>query len=310
MLSANESRAAAERLVERATSAGASAADALYVGSRSTNVQVRLGELESVSRSESEEIGLRVFLGSQSATVASSDLSDEALGELVQRALAMAAEAPEDRFAGLAPDALLAGPPFPQLDSVDPFELDPEALRLRALDAESAARAVPRVTNSNGSSAGTSRSKLAPATSGGFAAVQSATGFSCSASMIAGEGSSMQRDHAWHSARHLADLDSAQEIGRLAGERAVARLNPERPKSGGMPVLFDPRVSHTLLGHLAGAITGSSIARKSSFLQNKLGERVFADGVTIVDDPLRLRGLRSRPFAQLVLQEARLASDG
>lgn len=106
----------------------------------------------------------------------------------------------------------------------------------------------------------------------------------------------MQRDHAWHSARHLADLDSAQEIGRLAGERAVARLNPERPKSGGMPVLFDPRVSHTLLGHLAGAITGSSIARKSSFLQNKLGERVFADGVTIVDDPLRLRGLRSRPF--------------
>ena len=296
MLSANESRAAAERLVERATSAGADCADALYAGSRSTGVQIRLGELESVSRSESEEIGLRVFLGARSASVASSDLSDEALGELVERALAMAAEAPEDRFAGLAPEELLARPPFPELDSVDPSELDPEALRLRALDAESAALAVAGVTNSGGSSAAASRSTTALATSGGFAAAQSATGFSCSVSVIAGEGGAKQRDHAWHGARHLSDLDSPRDIGRLAGQRAVARLGPERPKPGRMPVLFDPRVSHTLLAHLAGAISGSSVARKSSFLQDKLGERVLSEGVTIVDDPLRLRGVRSRPF--------------
>ena len=106
----------------------------------------------------------------------------------------------------------------------------------------------------------------------------------------------MQRDSAWHSARHLADLDSPEEIGRLAGERAVARLGPVRPRPGPIPVLFDPRVSNSLLGHLAGAISGSSVARRSSFLQDRLGERVFANGIVIVDDPLRPRGLRSRPF--------------
>ena len=106
----------------------------------------------------------------------------------------------------------------------------------------------------------------------------------------------MQRDQAWHSVRHLVDLESAAEIGRRAGERAVARLNPTRPKPGIYPVLFDRRVSSTLLGHFAGAITGSSVARKTSFLRDKLAEAIFAKAITIIDDPLRLRGLRSRPF--------------
>jgi PmbA protein len=164
------------------------------------------------------------------------------------------------------------------------------------LAAESAALAVNGVTNSSGASAGASGATVALATSAGFAGAYSVTGFSCSAGVIAGEGASMQRDHAWHSARHLGDLDSAERIGRLAGERAVARLNPVRPKAGKIPVLFDPRVSHTLLGHLAGAISGTSVTRKSSFLQDKLGEKIFGDGIIIVDDPLRPRGLRSRPF--------------
>jgi PmbA protein len=296
MLSLDESRAAVERLVDRAIRGGADAADALYAASRSTSVQVRLGQLEDVSRSEGAEIGLRVFVGARSASVASSDLSDAALAELVERAVAMAAQAPEDRFAGLAPPELLASAPFPALDSVDDSQSDPAALRNRALEAESAARAVPGVTNSNGASAAESASTVALAASNGFAGAQASTGFSCSAGVIAGEGSAMQRDHAWHSARHLGDLDLPNQVGRLAGERAVARLNPVRPKSGAMPVLFDPRVSHTLLGHLAAAISGSSVARKSSFLQDKLGQRIFAAGVTVTDDPLRRRGLRSRPF--------------
>ena len=312
MLSVDESKAAAERLVERATRAGADAADAIYAGSRSSSVQVRLGALEDVSRSESEEIGLRVFRGSRSATVASSNLSDEALGELVERALAMAREAPEDPYAGLAPGELLASAPFADLDSVGAGEPDPAELRDRALAAEDSARAVPGVTNSSGASAGASGSTVALATSGGFSGAYAATGFSCSASVIAGEGSTMQRDHAWHSARHLSDLDPAEEIGRLAGERAVARLDPVRPKSGAMPVLFDARVAHTLLGHFAGAISGSSVARKSSFLQDRLGQRVFAEGVSIVDDPLRLRGLRSRPFdgEGLAVRRMEVVSDG
>ncbi|MDQ3471860.1 MAG: TldD/PmbA family protein, partial [Pseudomonadota bacterium] len=296
MLSIEESRQTVERLVARATAAGADAADALYAGERSSSVEVRLRELEQVGRSEGEELGVRVFVGSRSATVSSSDLSADALDALVERALAMAAQAPEDPYAGLAPPELLELAALADLDTVDPREPDPAELRQRALEAEQAALAVAGVTNSTGASAGASASTIALATSGGFAGAYQATGFSCSAGVVAGEGASMQRDHAWHSARHLAELDSAEDIGRAAGERAVARLNPVRPKSGRMPVVFDHRVAPSLLGHFAGAINGAAIARKSSFLQDKLGSQVFGEGVTIVDDPLRRRGLRSRPF--------------
>lgn len=306
MLSIEESRQTVERLVERATRSGADAADALYAGERSSSVEVRLGELEQVGRSESEDIGLRVFAGRRSATVSSSDLSAEALEALVERALAMAAEAPEDPFSGLAPSELLELGPLPDLDSADSNEPDPAELRNRALSAEKAALGIAGVTNSTGASAGASGSTVALATSGGFAGAYRATGFSCSAGVVAGEGSAMQRDHAWHSARHLADLDDADAIGRLAGERAVARLGPVRPRSGRLPVVFDPRVSSSLLGHLAGAISGSAVARKSSFLKDRLGDRVFQPGVTVIDDPLRRRGLRSRPFDGEGLRVARM----
>jgi PmbA protein len=286
----------AESLVERGLNIGATAADALYIGDRSSSVQVRLGELEEVGRSEGEQIGLRLFVGQRSATVATSDLSDEALGVLVERCFAMAGEAPEDPYGGLAPEALLLRGEPPFLDGDDPREPDPGALRARALEAESAALAVAGVTNSSGAGASASESTIALATSDGFSGSYRASGHGSSAAVVAGEGATMQRDHAWHSARHLEDLDAAADIGRKAGERAVARLNPKRPKPGKYPVLFDPRVSSTLLGHFSGAITGSSIARKTSFLLDKLGAGVFASGVTIVDDPLRLRGLRSRPF--------------
>ncbi len=296
MLQSDQARRIAEKLVERGIAAGATAADALYVGERSSSVEVRLGKIEQVNRSEGEEIGLRLFADHCSATAASSDLSDDGLGVLVDRCLAMAREAPEDRYAGLAPGALLQRGELPFLDSDDPREPDPAELRVRALDAETAALAVPGVTNSSGAGASASASTIALATSDGFSGAYRTSGHGCSAAVIAGEGATMQRDYAWHSARHLADLDRPDEIGSKAGYRAVKRLNPTRPKPGRYPVLFDPRVSTTLLGHFAGSITGSSIARKTSFLQDKLGHAVFASGVTIVDDPLRRRGLRSRPF--------------
>jgi PmbA protein len=296
MLGPDQAQTIAESLVDRGICAGATAADALYAGDRSSSVQVRLGELEDVGRSEGEGIGLRLFVGQRSASVASSDLSDEALGVLVERCLAMAREAPEDPYAGLAPEGLLQGGEPPLLDVQDPHEPDPEQLRARALEAESAALAVPGVANSSGAGASASGSTVALATSGGFSGAYRTSSHSCSVSVIAGEGASMQRDHAWHSARHLEDLDRAREIGRKAGDRAVARVNPRRPKPGRYPVLFDPRVSASLLGHFSGAITGSSIARKTSFLQDKLGQPVLGAGITIIDDPLRQRGLRSRPF--------------
>lgn len=276
--------------------AGADCADALYTGSRSTDVQVRLGQLDHVNRSEDEEIGLRVFLGSQPASVASSDLSEEALDELVRRALAMAAEAPEDPFAGFAPDELLAKAPFPELDCIDPVEPDPADLRSRALAAEQAALGVAGITNSGGAGASASTGSVAIATSAGFSGAHIATGRGCSVSVVAGEGAGKQRDSWSHSVRQLEDLEDPESIGLEAGRRAVARLDPVRPRSGPMAVLFDPRVAGSLLGHFAGAISGSSVARKSSFLQDRLGSRVFAENVRIIDDPLRPRGLRSRPF--------------
>jgi PmbA protein len=296
MQNAEQARLIAETLVERGMAAGATAADAIYVGSRSSGVQVRLGELEDVGRSEGEEMGLRLFVGQRSASVASSDLSKEVLDTLVERCLAMAREAPEDPFAGLAPSELLQKGDLPFVDNEDSREPDPAELRERALKAENAALAIAGVTNSSGAGASASASTLALATSGGFSGAYRTTGHGCSATVVAGEGSAMQRDHAWHSARHLEDLEDAGVIGRRAGDRAVARLNPARPKPGKYPVLFEPWAAASLLGHFAGAITGGSVARKTSFLQDKLGDRVFAAGITIIDDPLRLRGLRSRPF--------------
>jgi PmbA protein len=296
MLSPQEARRIAESLVERGIAARATAADALYVGDRSSSVQVRLGEIDSVSRSEGEQMGLRLFVGQRSATAASSDLSDEALSALVGRCLAMATEAPEDSYAGLAPADLLQHGELADLDGDDPREPDPDELRARALEAENAALAVEGVTNSSGAGASASASTIALATSGGFCGAYRGTGHGCSAVVIAGEGATMQRDYASHSARHLDDLEAPTKIGQRAGERTVARLNPGRPKPGKYPVLFDPRVSSTLLGHFAGAINGAAIARKTSFLQDKIDTQAFASGVSIIDDPLRKRGLRSRPF--------------
>ncbi len=289
-----ESRVAA--LVAAARRAGADAADAVYHRSMSTEVQVRLGALEDVGRSDGEEIGLRLFVGRRSASVSSSDLSDDALAALVDRAAAMAREAPEDEFAGLAPaDRLLTGAPV-AIDPDDGEDPAPAALRARALEAEDAARAVAGVANSEGAGASAGRTVTALATSTGFVRGYTSSGYGCSASVIAGEGAGMQRDYAYHSARHLADLEDAAPIGRRAGERAVARLDPGKLASGPMPVVFDPRVGTSLLGHLAGAITGAAIARRTSFLLGKLGTRIFAPGITIRDDPHRPRGLRSRAF--------------
>jgi PmbA protein len=296
MLNPQDACRIAEQLVERGIAAGASAADALYAADRSSGVQVRLGEIDSVSRSEGAQIGLRLFDGQRSATVASSDLSDDALSTLVERCLAMAREAPEDPFAGLAPAELLQGPDIPVLESGDGIDPDPQQLRARALAAETAALAVEGINNSSGAGASASASVIALATSGGFSGAYAANGHGCSVGVIAGEGSSMQRDHAWHSVRYLDQLDDSEELGRRAGKRAVSRLDPQRPRPGKYPIFFDPRVSSSLLGHFSAAISGASVARKTSFLQDKLGAAVFGSGVEIVDDPLRARGLRSRPF--------------
>ncbi|QNA82891.1 TldD/PmbA family protein [Sphingomonas sp. So64.6b] len=312
MLTTDQARDRAADIVARATAAGADAADAVYAADTALDVSVRLGALEDVGRSESAELGLRVFVGKRSASVSTSDLSVDALKALVDRAVAMAREAPEDEWAGLAPQDRLMRGNAPQLDLDDGGEVAPAELKQAALAAEDAARAVSGVSNSEGGGASASRSIWALATSHGFAAAYAATGYGISASVLAGEGGAMVRDYAHHGARHRAALEDSTTVGTRAGERAVARVNPATVKSGAMPVVFDPRVGSSMLGHLIGAISGQAITRKTSFLLDSLGTRVFAKGVTIADDPHRPHGLRSRPFdgEGLPVSPTEFVSDG
>ncbi|NJM50911.1 MAG: TldD/PmbA family protein [Sphingomonadales bacterium] len=296
MLSKKEALDRATSLVEKAIKAGADAADAVYSCDASTDVQVRLGLLEDVSRNEGEDIGLRVFLGQKSATISSSNMNPELLAGLVSRALDMAREAPDDKYAGLAPEELLMKGAVPDIDSDDGGDPDPAALKQRALACEDAARAVPGVTNSEGGGASAGRSIFAIATSHGFAAANSASGYGVHASVLAGSGEGKERDYDYRSARYEGDLPSAESIGKNAGERTVKRLNPQNVKSGTMPILFDPRVGSSLIGHLLGGISGAAIARRTSFLLEQLGQEIFDSNLSVIDDPLRKRGLNSRSF--------------
>ncbi|MFQ3594580.1 MAG: TldD/PmbA family protein [Sphingomonadaceae bacterium] len=303
-----------DRALAAARQAGADAADALVIVSASTTAGVRLGELEEASRSESRDLGLRVLVGARSAQVATSDLSEAAIAEAAGRAVAMARLAPEDPYAGLAETGQLAHGPFPCLDLFDEavLAITPQQLRAMAQAAEAAALGVAGVSNSEGGSATAGHSRMALGTSTGFRGTQEGTSVSVSAVAIAGEGAARQRDYDWSQARFLSDLRDPEGIGRSAGERASARRNPVRLATGAMPVVFDWRVSASLLGHLAGAMSGPAIARGTSFLKGRQGERLFRPGVRVVDDPHRRRGLRSRAFDGEGLPTARtlLVDDG
>jgi PmbA protein len=281
-------------LIAHARAAGADAADAVLVSGTSLSVQRRLGKTEHVERSEGQDLGLRVFLGQRAAIVSSSTVAPSSFKELAERAVAMARVVPEDPYSGLADTA--APPELLALDLEDASEPATEALVARAAAAEDAALAVSGITNSEGAEAGFRRSQVSLVTSAGFAGSLARTSHSVSASAIAGAGTGMQRDFDYHSTVHLADLDDPTAIGRSAAERAITRLNPARPSTAKLPVIYDPRVAGGLLGHLAGAINGASVARGTTFLKDKLGQRIFAPGIAIRDDPRRVRGLRSRPF--------------
>jgi PmbA protein len=282
-------------LIGRAKRAGADEADAVLGEGISVSLAQRLGEPEKLERAEGRDLGLRVLVGKRQAIVSSTDLRPSALTELVERAVAMARAVPEDKFCGIADPGQLATS-FPELDTVDPVEPSSELLIERAKLAEEAALAVPGVSNSEGAEASWSRSRIALAASNGFAGMHAVTRHSVSASVLAGEGTAMERDYDYSSTVHGADLTDSGTIGRSAGERAVRRLQPRKVATAKVPILFDPRVSGGLLRHLAGAITGPAIARGTSFLKDKLGERIFPEAITFTEDPHRRRGLRSRPF--------------
>jgi PmbA protein len=284
-----------EQLIEAARHAGADAADALAVRGISQSVEVREGSVEESERSEGDNVGLRVFVGRRQAVVSTNDLSGEGVNNLAERAVAMARVAPEDRFAGLAEPELLARD-IPDLDLLDPELPNVEQLEQMARTAESAGLAVKGVSKSGGASASAGIGGMVLVSSSGFRGAYLGSSHNIGMQAIAGDGTAMERDYDYSSALHSADLESAEAIGRSAGERAVKRLNPRKVSTRRVPVVFDPRVAGSLLGHVSAAANGAAITRKTSFLRDKLGEQLFASGINIIDDPLRVRGLRSHPF--------------
>jgi PmbA protein len=283
-------------VVAAALKAGADAAEAVSAERRALSISVRLGELEEVEREESRDLGLRVFVGRRQASVSGSDISSEARAKLIERVVAMARLAPEDPYASLADSDRLARGPMPDLDLFDPGEPTAEALEARARTAETAARAAPRVTNSDGGSSSWAASEWKMVTSGGFTGRHRASGFSVGASAIAGDENGMESGYDGRSTRWEADLPSPESIGAEAGRRAAGRLGARKIASTTAPVIFENRLAASLMGPLIGAISGPSIARGTSFLKDRLGQQIFAKGVNINDEPHRLRGLGSSPF--------------
>src|SRR5438067_8802637 len=282
-------------VVGRALKAGADAADAVLFEGTSLSHARRLGKTEKLERSESQDLGLRVLVGKRQAIVSSSDRSPKMLAELVERTVAMAHAVPEDPFCGLADPEELARD-WPSLDMLDPVEPSAETLIERARAAEEAALAVDGITNSEGAEAGWGSSRIALAASNGFAGGYAGSHHAVSVAVIGGSGNRMERDYDFANCVYAADLRDPAEIGRSAGERAVKRLGAKKMPTCRCSVVFDPRVARGFISHLLGAISGPAIARGTSFLKDRLGERIFPEAITIIDDPHRQRGLRSKPF--------------
>ena len=284
-----------EDLVKNARKAGADTAEAMLVDATSLSVGWRMGKLESLERAESGDLGLRVFVGKKQAVVSATDRRLSTLKDMVERAVAMARAAPEDPYCGLADEKQIAKT-WPQMEMADDYQVTAENLIAKVTEAEAAALAVKGVTNSDGAEASASQSEVVLASSNGFSGHYRRTGYGISVSVLAGDGTAMERDYDFASSVFSADLPSVSDIGRKAGERTVKRLGARKMPTAQVPVVFEPRMAGSLVGQLAGAISGSSVARGTSFLKDKMGQDIFPSAITIIDDPFRARGLRSKPF--------------
>ena len=283
-----------DALLECARKAGAEHADATAHRSNSLQETVRLGKLESIERSESGSLGLRVLIGKRQASVASGKLDANDFPMLAERAVAMARLAPEDAWCGLAEASRPANGIDLELD--DGYEADESLLHERAQETEETAMASKGVTNSEGATAGWSRGSLAFANSEGFSGGYRVSSHQIVCVVVAEKDGVKERDYAYSATRHFKDLDAPDAVGREAAERVLARMGARKPQGAQLPVVFDERVASSLLQHFAQAISGASVARGVSFLDKHLDKPVFHESIDILDDPLRPRGLASRPF--------------
>ncbi len=288
----------AQAILAAARRAGADAADAIVASGASQVIDVRGGKLEQAERSEAADLGLRVLVGRRQANISSSDMRPETLDILAERAVAMAREAPEDPYAGIADaDQLVQQWDIAALELADPAsEPEPAELQRRAAAAEAAALAVPGVTQVQASTAGYERREVRLAASNGFLAGHRRTDWYISCAAIAGAGAGMERDSDGDARIWDADMRTPEDIGTRAGQRAVERLGARRPKTGAYPVLFDERISTSLIGHLLGAANGAAVARGATWLRDRLGKQVLPASLSIVEDPHRPRVAGSRPY--------------
>ncbi len=284
-----------ETIAKTVQKLGADDCDAICVKSISLSICQRMGSMEKIERSESSDIGVRVFIGQKQAIVSSSDVTKQALQQVAERAVAMARAAPEDSYCGLASKNQLSKKPA-DIDSFDPSEPDADKLIKWTQEAEEAALSVTGVTNSEGAEADWGKGEVSVYATNGFAQTYRGSHYSLSASVLAGSGTEMERDYEYSGSVYGTDLMNAEDLGKIAGNRAVKRLEPKKIKTSQVPVIFDSRISRSLISHLAGAINGSAIARNTSFLLDKMNEKLFQDDISIVDEPHRSRGLRSVPF--------------
>jgi PmbA protein len=283
--------------LERAKALGATAADVEISTSIGQNVTVRLGEVETIEHNRDKGMGVTVYLGQQRGNASTTDLSRDAIERTVAAALAIAKYTAADEHAGLADAARLARPPFADCDIYHPWVLPVEAAIELCKEIEAAAFAVDkRINNSEGAAVSTYESDFIYANSNGFIGGYPTTRHSTSCTMIAGTDTGMQRDY-WYSVARAGDrLESAEAVGRKAGERTVARLNSRRVATGDFPVLFEAPSASGIIGSFVGAVSGSSLYRKSSFLMDSIGQQVFSPLVTIHEDPFLAHGLASGPF--------------
>ncbi|MDI2089999.1 TldD/PmbA family protein [Commensalibacter oyaizuii] len=299
-------------LILQAQKKGATAADAIMLASTSVGVQVRNGQPEELERSETKTVGLRVFIDKRSATISTTDLQKHNIEKLVEQAISMAKILPEDPFAGLGEPSDKPCIDPKSLDLCDESERSTKEMLEQAKQTEAAALSIKGITNSIGGSCGYGKTEIILANSNDFFGTYARTSHSLSACVLAGTGTDMQRDYDYHSTVHLKDLEDPEKIGRNAGEKTVAKLHPKKPKTGILPIVFHPRVANSIIGHLASALNGYSIAKGTSFLKNDLGNLIFPENITIIDQPYQIKGLASRPFdgEGLFPEELKLVDQG
>ena len=285
----------ADFLIKKSKKSGADSVDVVYIENTNIDVGCRLKKIEKLERSESNDIGLRFIKNKKQVIVSSNDLSKKNLEELIYKASKMVGAIPRDPYCSIAKKKDLIKK-IPNLEIFDSKEPTIKSLKDKVIEAENAGLNVKGVTNSEGAEIGWNKSKIYLFNSNGLNVSYQSSSYDIYAVLIAGRGTLMEREYEFASSIFEKDLIKTSLVGKKAGELAVKKINPKKIKTSKIPVIFSPRVANSFLKHLSSAINGNSITRGTSFLKKKLNKKIFSSNINIIDNPLKKRGLQSKPF--------------